>query len=131
MKTTIFLGFMLLLFNGSLHGQINKFDFIDSEVPISSFRRMPNIILPKKFDTPKTKDLDRFRFHDYLAIKLDTLKLYSDLSVGEEFPGSSRYYHKWPNLSSSTYEESFIIKPDSTVKYFLLIKDPTLHLYPK
>jgi hypothetical protein len=129
MKTTIFLGFIFLLINESLNGQINKFDFIDS--PINPPRGMPDVILHKKYDIPTTKNLDRFRFRDYLAIKPDSLKLYSDLSLVEEFPGSSRFYRKWPNLSSSSYEKSFLIKPDSTVKYFLLIKDLNLHLFPK
>jgi hypothetical protein len=129
MKTTIFLGFILLLINESLNGQINKFDYIDS--PIRPSRVMPDVILHKEYDISTTKNLDRFRFHDYLSIKPDTLKLYSDLSAVEEFPGSSRFYRKWTNLSTSIYEKSFIIKPDTTVKYFLIIKDPTLHLYPK
>jgi hypothetical protein len=125
MKTTIFLGFILLLISESLNAQINKFDYIDS--PIRPSREMPGTIFHKKPELPNIKNPDRFRFQDYLAIKSDTQKLYSDLIVAEEFPGSSRYFAKWPKLSSSAYEKSFLVKPDSALKYYLIIKDPDLH----
>lgn len=49
---------------------------------------------------------------------------YPDLKIAEEYPGSSRFYAKRPYLNFYAYEKSFIIKPDTTVKYYLIIKDP-------
>jgi hypothetical protein len=129
MKTTIFLGFIFLSICGSLNGQIKKFDFIDS--PIRPLRKTPDDILHKRYELPIIKYPDRFKFHDFLAIKPESLKLYSDLIVTEEYPGSSQYFAKSPNLSSSPYENTFFIKPDSTLKLFLIIKDPTLQVDTK
>lgn len=42
----------------------------------------------------------------------------------EEYPGSSRYYAPRISPYPFSYEESFIIKPDTTAKYYLIIKDP-------
>jgi hypothetical protein len=35
----------------------------------------------------------------------------------------NRFYAKKPYMACP-YEKSFIIKPDTTVKYYLIIKDP-------
>lgn len=39
-----------------------------------------------------------------------------------QFPGSSRYYAKRPELIPS--DKHFIMNPDTSSKYFLIIKDP-------
>jgi hypothetical protein len=42
----------------------------------------------------------------------------------EEYPGSSRYYAQKISPYPFSYGESFIIKPDTSAKYYLIIKDP-------
>lgn len=44
----------------------------------------------------------------------------------ERYPGSERFYAKRPFLFSP-YRKPFVLKPDSTVKYYLIIKDPITH----
>ena len=141
MKTTTLLMFSFLFITGSLLGQKNKLNYIDSDIrkqffpitnPNSSRFRKPDLNSPKKFDSPTLRNLDRFKLYkDSSSIKYDTVRLYSDFVVVEEFPGASRFYAKRPNLISSPYEKSFIIKPDTTVKHYLIIKDPVLHTIRK
>lgn len=45
---------------------------------------------------------------------------------GEKYPGSERFYARRPFLFSP-YRKPFILKPDSSVKYYLIIKDPLTH----
>ena len=137
MKTTILLMFSFIFITGSLFGQKDKHNYIDSDIrkqffpiekSISPQFKKPDFKLPKKFDSSTIRNLDRFRlYQDSSSIKYDTASLSSDFVVVEEFPGSSRFYAKKPNLNSSPFEKSFITKPDTTVKYYLIIKDPTRH----
>jgi hypothetical protein len=46
-----------------------------------------------------------------------------DKLLAERFPGSEKFYAKRPYLIYP-YEKSFIKKPDTTVKYHLIIKEP-------
>jgi hypothetical protein len=49
-----------------------------------------------------------------------------DKLLAERFPGSEKFYAKRPYLKYP-YEKSFVKKPDTTVKYYLIIKDPILN----
>jgi hypothetical protein len=51
------------------------------------------------------------------------VKNYYDILSEEKFPGSGRYYAKRHYLVNP-YEKSFIKKPGTTAKYYLIIKDP-------
>jgi len=44
----------------------------------------------------------------------------------EVYPGAPRFYSKHP-MMPSPYEKSFIIKPDRSAKYYLIVKDPVTH----
>jgi hypothetical protein len=141
MKTTILLMFSFIFITGSLFGQKDKHNYIDSDIrkqffpitnPNSPRLRKPDLNLPNKFEGPTLKDLDRFTlYQDSSTIRYDTVSLYSDFVVVEDFPGASRFYAKRPYFISSPYERSFILKPDTTVKHYLIIKDPVLHTIRK
>jgi hypothetical protein len=140
MKTTILLTFSFIFTTVSLFGQKDKFEYIDSDIkkeiiktkPFNPYLKKPDSNSLPRFDSPTLRNLDRFRlYQDSLSIKYDTVKLYSGFIGAEEFPGASRFYSKRPNFTSSLYEISFIIKPDTTVKQYLIIKDPILHTIRK
>jgi len=62
----------------------------------------------------------------------DSLKLKITPDTKNQFPGSSQFYKKWPPVKQYySYEKSFIVKPDTSVKYFLMIKDPLTHKVSK
>lgn len=142
MKTTILLVFSLLLVSGSLMGQINKSKYADgirnrdysvSKSFYDHHQIDPNMILITKPDFLTVKKSYRVALNnDSLFQDLNTIGRYPDFHLAEEYPGSSRFYAKWPHLNPLQYEKSFIIKPDKTVKYYLIIKDPIrLHPYSR
>lgn len=65
----------------------------------------------KVFPEQKNRDL----LTEYLR-KFDT-----DPTLTEQYPGASRYYAKRPVFAPYG---KFIIEPDTSVKYYLIIKDP-------
>jgi hypothetical protein len=134
MKTTILLMFSLFFITGSLPGQKDKFDYIDSDIkklivpvlnPISPQLKKPDFNLPGKFDWPTMRNPDRFiLYKDSTFINCDTVRLFSDFVVVEEFPGASRFYG-YPFVKIPDTNGKLIIKkPDMTSKYYLIIKDP-------
>jgi hypothetical protein len=136
MKTTILLMFSFIFITGFLFGQKDTINYIESDIkgkviqtkPIKPLLRKDDFNLPQINKNPTFRDLDRFKlFQDSLLFKDKNARLYSDYVVVEKFAGASRYYAKRPNLISSQYAKSFIIKPDTTVKQYLIIIDPRLH----
>lgn len=65
----------------------------------------------KVFPEQKNRDL----FSEYLK------RFNSDSALTEQYPGASRYYAKRPVFSPYG---KFIVEPDTSVKYYLIIKDP-------
>lgn len=65
----------------------------------------------KVFPEQKNRDL----ISEYLK------KFNKDSSLTEQYPGASRYYAKRPVYSPYG---KFIIEPDTSVKYYLIIIDP-------
>ncbi|HLN56195.1 MAG TPA: hypothetical protein VK207_09395 [Bacteroidales bacterium] len=47
---------------------------------------------------------------------------YSTLT--QQYPGASRYYAKSKVAGDTFHEKSFVKEPDTTAKYYLIIKDP-------
>jgi hypothetical protein len=136
MKTTVILIFSFIFITGSLFGQKDKHNYVDSDIRKQFFPvtrqdsprlKRPYIKSSKKMDNPTFRDLDRFElFKDSTSFKDMNIRLYSDFIGAEEFPGASKYFAKRPNLISSPYAKSFIIKPDTTVKQYLIIIDHIL-----
>ena len=140
MKTMILLMVSFIFITGSLFGQKDKFEYIDSDVkgeilkikPYNPYLKktdhnsLPIFYGPIYFKSERSK-----LYHDSALIKIDTVNHYSDFAVTEKFPGASRFYAKIPNLSSSPYEKSFILSPDTTRKHYLIIIDPVLHTITK
>jgi len=136
MKTTILLLFTFIFIRGSLFGQIDKHNYIDSDIkqkvlPIQNLDyaqlSRPYLYSPKKFDFSSITDLDKFGlYHDSSFFKNNNVKLYSDFVVVEEFPWSSRFYVYPFVRKPDTRGKLLIIKPDTSesVKYHLIIKDP-------
>ena len=132
MKTSILLISLLFQISGSLMGQFEKFNYIDSDVrkfrPIRTdslrFNR-PNFIFPRYFNIPKIRNFNRFDLLIDSSIHgHDTLRQSSGFIVVEEYPRSSRYYGYMRNLVPDTRGKLKIIKPDTTIRYYLIIKDP-------
>jgi hypothetical protein len=136
MRTTIILMFSLFLSTVSLFGQKEKFNYIDSDTkgelfkiePYSPYLKKPDLTLIPRYDSPIVKNYDGFRlYHDTPSVNYDTVKFSSDFDEAEKFPGASRFYAINPNLLSSPYEKSFIIKPDTAINSNLIIIDPAPH----
>ena len=135
MKTTLSLMISFILITGSLFGQKDKYNYIDSDIrnqffPITRLDspplKKPYLDSYKKLDSPTLRDFDRFElFQDSPIFRDKNARLYSDIVVAEKFPGASKYFARRPNLIDSPYEKSFILKPDTTVKHYLIIIDPT------
>ena len=136
MKTTILLIFSFIFFTGSLFGQKDKHNYIDSDIrnhffpltnPDSPRLRKPDLYSPKKFDSPILRDLDRFGlYQDISSFKDKNVRIYSDFVVVEELPEASRF-HSYPFvIKPDTKGKIIIIKLDTSenVKYHLIIKDP-------
>jgi hypothetical protein len=134
MKTTFLLMFSLFIITGTLPGQKDKFNYIDSDIkkqiipvlnPISPQLRKPDYNLPGKFESPAIRNSDRFiLYKDSTFIYCDTVRLFSDFVIEEEFPGASRFYG-YPFVKKPDTNGKLIIKkPDPTSKYYLIIKDP-------
>jgi hypothetical protein len=81
--------------------------------------------LKKKFNLPDNilinpdLDIKQKRFN----IESPARRSYSDKLRAEKFPGADIFYAKRPYLNRPS-DRSFIIKPDTTAKYYLIIKDP-------
>lgn len=99
----------LLLEAQDLNEKLNPGDSIEFQDLIKKFNDK-NLEL-KVFPGNKNRDL----LSEYIK-KFDT-----DSELKEQYPGASRYYAKIPVFSPYG---NFIIEPDTTVKYFLIIKDP-------
>jgi hypothetical protein len=142
MKTTI-LVMSFIFITGSIFGQKDKHNYIDSDIrnqffpitnPDSPRLRKPDLYSPKKFDSPTLRELDRFGLYpDNSSFKDKNVRLYSDFVIVEEFPGASRFYVYPFVRTPDTRGKILIIKPDTSenVKYHLIIKDPIHHTITK
>jgi len=54
------------------------------------------------------------------------LKNYYDRLLAERFPGAERFYAK-RGYPIYPYEKSFVKKPDTATRYYLIITDPITH----
>lgn len=131
MKTRILLLFSLFLVTGSIQAQKGKFNFVDSDIKKglnilpgqssfiqidTNFNLLPNLDL---FNKKKCQKFDLIKFDIFQK----NLKINPPIgyAVAEEFPGASIYYAKRPSLLEMTNENYFVIKPDTTAIYFLII----------
>ncbi|MBK7627289.1 MAG: hypothetical protein IPJ16_08885 [Bacteroidales bacterium] len=143
MKATIILMFSFIFITGSLFGQKDKHNYIDSDIkkqffpitdPVSPLLGKPDLHSPKKIDNPILRDLDRFGLYPNSSLFKDKkVPLYSDIVVVEEFSGASRFYCYPFVRKPDTRGKILIIKPDTSedVKYHLIIKDPIRHTITK
>jgi hypothetical protein len=138
MKTTILTVFSGLMITLTLAGQTNKskyqFKEMKADTALSnsisdysqtSVNKKTDLFSKKKSD--QNFNLGQKRYPPDRKIN----RPHADSLLAEEYPGSSRYYAKWPFKTPPTYEKSFIIKPDTSVKYYLIIKDPINHTVTK
>lgn len=111
---TIILVLSALLFSLLLNGQENiekkyTWDSIEFHELLKKFNDKEQEL--KVSPEQKNRDL----LTEYLR-KFDT-----DPTLTEQYPGASRYYAKRPVFAPYG---KFIIEPDTSVKYYLIIKDP-------
>ncbi|MGC1390155.1 MAG: hypothetical protein WA816_03900 [Bacteroidales bacterium] len=141
MKTMTLLMFSLFLISGSLMGQKAKFNFIDSDIKKEFFQlRMldtprlskPDIKIPEKPEFPIRDNINRFNlypdssFNDFFSNRHN-----SDFVVVEEYPGTSGYNEDPFIIKPDSNGELLIIKPDLSVKYHLIILDPSRYTIAK
>jgi hypothetical protein len=141
MKTTILLMFSLFLFSGAILGQNGKFSFLDKDIKkdvnivnsLSNFKQIDTTFkLIPNHDLFHKRNSQRFDLNPDIIIKHQLEINHSqNYAYAEEYPGSSIYYAKRPSLLQMPNEKFFIIKPDTTAKYYLIIKDPLSHLIIK
>jgi hypothetical protein len=137
MKTAILLVFSFFLFTLSLHGQ--KFSYKSNSL-IKDSKLTNNYSGFSKTDTTLKlfPNLDLFHRRNNRNFDLHHDKAFEDFVIvkgdppyafPEEFPGSSKYYAKSPSLLQAAGENHFIVKPDTSSKYYLMIIDPEGSLF--
>ena len=141
MKTTILLMVSLFLFSGSIFGQNGKFSFLDRNIKkdLNIANRLSNFSqIDTTFKLIPNQDLFHKRNSQRLDLNPDMIIQHQfginhsqSYAYAEEYPGSSIYYAKRPLLLQMPNEKFFIIKPDTTAKYYLIIKDPISHMIIK
>lgn len=75
----------------------------------TSFRLVPELKIPSTPDFSQNYDLKAP--DEYSALT-------------QQYPGASRYYAKSKIYGDPFHEKSFVKEPDTTAKYYLIIKDP-------
>jgi hypothetical protein len=131
MKTIALMIVCGVIFTINLTGQIDKNCNLFNDQKNDSIRIAPYFDdhtygkLYKKFDLPDNiiinPDLDLGKKH--FNIEPPTIKRSYDKLLAEKYPGSDRFYAKRGYIFNAA-DKSFVIKPDTTVKYYLIIKDP-------
>jgi hypothetical protein len=124
MKPITFLSLLVFISSFSLYGQIDgpskRFHSQKSDsVFIKPFFEKPNENFNLHHDRILKPDLSQKRFR----IESPGIKNSFDKLLAERFPGSEKFYAKRPYLIYP-YEIPFIRKPDTTAKYYLIIKEP-------
>jgi hypothetical protein len=124
MKTNTLLSLLLLISSFSLYGQIDGSSKRFYSQKSDSIFTKPFLVNPNKnFDLRSDKifkpDLNQKHFH----FEAPEIKNTYDTLLAQRFPGSEKFYAKIPYLVYP-YEKSFIKKPDTTAKYYLIIEDP-------
>jgi len=127
MKTITILSLLVFISSFNLYGQIDgpnkRFHSQKSDsIFIKPFFENPNENFDLHHDRILKPNLSQKRFH----IESPEIKNSYDKLLAERFPGSETFYAKRPYLIYP-YEKSFIKKPDTTAKYYLIIKDPITH----
>jgi len=135
MKTNLLL-LITLLIAGSLNGQAGRNELPEREINRSlnpSTDLYPFQENDTSFTLRRNFDLHIDRLQELYSKQKNLLQdsiqiLISTKSRSEEmYPGSSVFYAKKPLPHPYGYEKSFILKPDTSVKYYLIIKDPITH----
>jgi len=131
MKIIAFISVMALISFVSLSGQTDKPDKRFNYQKYDTLIKKPLFRNPVIDDPDKKFDLQRgwiinpdsALIQKHFSLKPVITEEYRDILSAERFPGSERYYAKRPYISYP-YEKSFVKTPDSSVKYYLIIKDP-------
>jgi len=131
MKTIILLALSVFIFPVTLTGQTSKFEILSEyRKPGSLYsKQSPDNQLSINSDINSDLFNERIYEPDFIlkqkrfSIESPVIKSTDKTLLAEIYPGSDRFYAKRPYMASP-YEKSFIIKPDTTVKYYLIIKDP-------
>jgi hypothetical protein len=138
MKTKVLIVFFGVVISINLTGQIDNNPNLFEDRKNDSLRIAPypddNTYnkLYKKFDLPDNIIInpDQEIRKKYYSAEIPSVNSYRDKLLTEKYPGSDIYYARRPYWTMP-YEKSFIIKPDSTVKYYLIIKDPVSNMINK
>jgi hypothetical protein len=80
------------------------------------------------YNLPPLSHLPNYSIHSF-PIKVEKIRKSQD-PRDLIFPGASKYYAIWP-VERSAYDKSFVIKPDTTDKYFLIVKNPLQSIIKK
>jgi hypothetical protein len=126
--------FSLIFITGSLSGQKNRFEFIDSEIkkqfvpitdPFDLQLRKPEFSPSNASENLTIDDPERFTLvQDSLLRRRYAIRQRASSDGEEKFPGALRFYGYPPIKNRDTNSNFMIIRPDPDSKYFLIIKDP-------
>jgi hypothetical protein len=126
MKAIFFSLFLSVIFSNVIAGQNG---FIKDPFDKYFRQEMPKVSVPENGSNYLNKDTiatDKyFRQQIPEFIPKGEYKVFTDQfpdTTYNPFPGSSRYYAQRPELVPSY--SHFIVKPDTSSKYFLIIKNP-------
>lgn len=134
MRTKILFALVILALSFSVTGQTGKYKLqfknqrAYSKLSKSIYYNNLNndLYLNKSMDL-SDKNLENHDFsynQKHCWLNPLNIRRFHNSMMAEEYPGSSIFYAKRPYLLCDPDERSFLIKPDKTVKYYLLIKEP-------
>lgn len=119
MKTLAIWSLGILIFSFNLTGQSGQDKRLFNNQKTDTILHLPPSNFPPFKDPNKSFNLPKQNF----KIEVPEAKRYENYHIAERYPGSQRFYGN-KSYAIYPYEKSFVKKPDSTVKYYLLIKDP-------
>ena len=119
MKTITIFSFCILVFTLSLSGQSDQDKNLFKRQRKDTILQLPPLNFPQ-FNIPKKSfDFPKQNFKNGVP----EIKRYGNNHLPDRYPGSRKFYGS-NSYAIYPYEKSFVKKPDTTVKYYLIIKNP-------
>jgi len=86
----------------------------------------PDFNIKRSFKMPDIPEINRKYLpgNERMNRNLPGIREFENQQFDRQFPGASRYYARRPYLYNNPGAGNFIRRPDSSVKYYLIIKDP-------
>lgn len=127
MKTIILFVFSLILISAAARSQHNP-DYKSNEKELRDlfekyYRQDTGLRPAPEMKIPSNPEL----FDRQFALRAPD----EDSILTRQYPGASKYYAKSKIYADPFHEKSFVIKPDTSAKYYLIIMDPLRNIITK